>query len=161
MNILRRAHLLLGCLFAPLLLYYCVSGAWQTLGYNRHRNSDGTQMHPQVTQLSNPHVGASMPGASSKGNQSQYFKYAAVAMSVGISITLILGVVMAFRYFKPRWVVFSVLLIGFALPLAFLWIAVNRWDSNHQISEPSRPANPIPPGTSAAEQPRVPGSGGG
>jgi hypothetical protein len=28
-------------------------------------------------------------------------------------------------------------------------------------SEPSRPANPTPPGTSAAEQPRVPGSGGG
>jgi len=28
-------------------------------------------------------------------------------------------------------------------------------------AEPSRPANPTPPGTSAAEQPRVPGSGGG
>jgi hypothetical protein len=28
-------------------------------------------------------------------------------------------------------------------------------------TEPSRPANPTPPGTSAAEQPRVPGSGGG
>lgn len=30
-----------------------------------------------------------------------------------------------------------------------------------QKAEPSRPANPTPPGTSAAEQPRVPGSGGG
>lgn len=31
----------------------------------------------------------------------------------------------------------------------------------NQKPEPSRPPNPAPPGTSAEEQPRVPGSGGG
>jgi hypothetical protein len=36
-----------------------------------------------------------------------------------------------------------------------------KWDKELRNTEPSRPANPTPPGTSAAEQPRLPGSGGG
>src|SRR6478672_8450976 len=34
MQKLRSLHLYLGCLFAPLLLFFALSGIWQTLGWN-------------------------------------------------------------------------------------------------------------------------------
>ena len=33
MQKLRSIHLYLGCIFAPLLVFFAISGIWQTLGF--------------------------------------------------------------------------------------------------------------------------------
>tara|TARA_B100000678_G_C17930019_1_gene390906 strand:+ start:88 stop:231 length:144 start_codon:yes stop_codon:yes gene_type:complete len=35
MKWIRTLHLCLGCLFAPLLIFFCASGAWQLFGLHR------------------------------------------------------------------------------------------------------------------------------
>jgi hypothetical protein len=72
MKKLRRLHLLLGCVFAPLLLYYCLSGAWQLLDLHRQKKIDNKPIYAAFEQLSNPHLGKSMPGAGPKANHSQF-----------------------------------------------------------------------------------------
>jgi hypothetical protein len=55
-----------------------------------------------------------------------------------------------------RWFVFSPIMAGFFLNAFLLTVF---WKT--KTAEPVGSAKPTPPGTSAAEQPRVPGSGAG
>jgi hypothetical protein len=49
-------------------------------------------------------------------------------MCVGISITVVLGIILAFRFYKPAWVVALCLIAGIAIPLACLLSAVRVWN---------------------------------
>lgn len=133
MKLLRRLHLLLGCLFAPLLLYYCLSGASQALGLT-YRWKDGKNQAVLLSEFSRPHKTMIMPGASGSdtkksrvNNRSESYKYFAVAMSLGISATLILGIVMAYKFFRPRWAVTAILSAGLLVPTLMLWSSVKEW----------------------------------
>jgi hypothetical protein len=154
MKILRRAHLLLGCLFAPLLLYYCISGASQLMGFT-YNWKDGENQNKAFLEFSSPHRSAIMPGASGSdknktnvSNRSESFKYFAVAMSLGIAATLVLGVIMAYRFFRPMWVVTLILVAGFLVPIFMLWASVKEWnwekqeiekiDKSNQTIQPTR-----------------------
>jgi len=43
-------------------------------------------------------------------------------MSVGLSITTVLGILMAFKFTRP-WLVWSCLLLGVIVPCFLLWMA--------------------------------------
>ena len=125
MKNLRRLHLLLGCFFAPMLLYYCASGAWQTLGWNiTVRPSDGEPAHPALRQASEPHMRQTFPGGNPKRDASPGFRKLAVAMCAGIFLTTLLGLVLAIRSFRPRWAVATVVAAGVAIPALLLWSAL-------------------------------------
>ena len=127
MRNLRRVHLILGCLFAPLLIYYGVSGAWQTMGWHRPTKKHQEEIRSAYTELSNPHQHLALPYTSAKVNQSQPYRYFALAMALGISVTSVLGIVMAYRYFRPRWLVTLLVVAGFAIPILMLWSSVQVW----------------------------------
>jgi hypothetical protein len=125
MKTLRKIHLLLGCLFAPLLLYYCLTGAWQTLGWHETKvDGEKTPTAQVLHDWSEPHEYKTFPGANKKTDSSEWYGYTAVAMALGISFTLILGIVMAFNFFRPRWVVALCLVGGITVPLLLLWMAI-------------------------------------
>lgn len=120
--LLRRAHLWLGCLFAPLLIYYCLSGCWQTLGWNS--KGSGKAWQTDLSSLSSPHLSQTWPGGSAKkGQSSAAFRYSAVAMTLGMTLTALLGLQMAFKSIRPWWKVFLVLAAGVLLPVGMLWLA--------------------------------------
>ena len=161
MKLLRRIHLLLGCLFAPLLLYYCLSGASQALGLN-FQWRDGKNQPTLLSEFSRPHKAMTMPGASGSNqkkstisNRSESFKYFAVVMAVGISATLILGVVMAYKYFRPRWMVTAILAAGLAVPILMLWSSVKEWRWQAEETEPFVAPNIGPSGVSVPGDPEA------
>lgn len=120
--LLRRLHLWLGCLFAPLLIYFCLSGAWQTLGWDNGKSEDGWQR--SLHHLSNPHTSQTWPeGSAKKGQSSEAFRYFAAAMALGISLTGLLGIQMAYKSIRPWWKVSLILAAGILLPLGMLWLA--------------------------------------
>jgi hypothetical protein len=43
MKKLRLLHLYLGCIFAPMLLYFAVSGIWQTVGIHSSADDGATE----------------------------------------------------------------------------------------------------------------------
>jgi len=117
MKLLRRIHMLAGCLFAPLLIYFALSGAWQTLGW---QDADEKNIYQE---LSNPHVNQSLPGEKGSAGQSALFGYFAVAMALGFCLTAGLGIILAFRFSRPKWLVALVLALGIFVPLLFLYLA--------------------------------------
>lgn len=127
-RLLRRAHLLLGCFFAPALLYFAVSGAWQVFGWHRLLKS-GAQQEVRATfqEASNPHMVQAMPYSFAKTSQSPAFKWFAAGAAGGFAVTAAIGVYLAFRVFRPRWLVALALVAGIAVPSLMLWAAVRDW----------------------------------
>lgn len=108
-------------MFAPLLIYFCASGAWQLFGWNEASKNESREniFH----EMSRPHLRQSSPTASAKKGGSPLFKWFSLAMATGIIATAILGIQMAFKVIRPWWVAALALLGGVLVPLAMLMFA--------------------------------------
>ena len=56
---------------------------------------------------------------------SEAFRWFSLLLTLGIIVTALLGLVMAFRQKNRRWPTAIVTLLGLLLPIAFLWFASN------------------------------------
>ncbi|MDQ6655347.1 MAG: hypothetical protein M3Y80_05995 [Verrucomicrobiota bacterium] len=120
MNLLRRLHLYLGCLFAPALIFFAVSGTWQ-LYRLQDSKKDGSYTAPAaLTALSSVHTNTHLPGK----RVSEFTPLRAfwVAAAVGLVLTTALGVVMAFRFSRRSWIPAGLLAAGVILPVLILWV---------------------------------------
>lgn len=92
MKILRALHLYLGCIFAPLLVFFSISGLWQTFNLQWTR--------PGLALLSSLHTGR---GLKTGGDlSSPVMKAVVAAMAFSLVLTVVLGIVMAFRFGHRR-----------------------------------------------------------
>ena len=110
MQKLRSIHLYLGCIFAPLLLFFAVSGIWQALGIR-------TPLLRLVSTIHTLHDLKSGGGLSSLS-----LKVFALIMAVSFIVMTILGVVMALNYGRSRRAVYCCLAFGVACPLILILI---------------------------------------
>ena len=124
MNIkaMRSVHLYLGVFFAPLLVFFLISGSWQT--FNLHEASkSGNYVPPAIIKsLSQVHKDQRWVDGKMVPQSSMPFRCLVVLMSLGVLVTTILGIIMAFKYTK-EWVVWACLLMGVVVPCFLLWIA--------------------------------------
>jgi hypothetical protein len=119
MKLLRSLHLYLGCIFAPILVFLTVSGIWQTF---RLQDVPKGQPPSFLGMLSSIHTSS----VSKLGTlSSSWMKGFIVLASASFLLTLILGIVMAFRYGRGR-IVLLALLSGIALPLALVLLALKH-----------------------------------
>ena len=120
MKFLRTFHLYLGCLFAPILIFFAVTGAWQV--FNFHQSTkDGSYTAPRaLAVLSEVHKEAHIPPTPHR--QATPLRYFMVAAAAGLVLTTVLGVIMAFRFSRQPLVATVCLLIGIAVPGVILWI---------------------------------------
>ena len=119
MLFLRRLHLYLGCLFAPALVFFAVTGAWQL--YRFHDSAkDHSYVAPQPLQLlSAVHMNSHLPGKrASEYTPMRTFSLLAAA---GLVLTTILGVVMAFRFSTNLFAPIFCLAGGLLIPLLILF----------------------------------------
>ena len=117
---LRQLHLYLGCVFAPVLIFFAVTGAWQL--FSLHRGTkNGSYIPPRaVVVLSEVHQSQHLSGASSRsGTPLRYFILAA---TVGLVLTTTLGIIMAFRFARSKTSVLCCLLAGVVMPVALLLV---------------------------------------
>ncbi len=105
---MRRFHLLLGCFFAPALLFFTLSGAFQTL--RLHKDVKNGYQAPAIFKvMAKIHWDQKMPDASVPSWPLQAF---VLLMSVGFIFSTGVGLVMAFKFFRPRWVLWALLAAG-------------------------------------------------
>jgi hypothetical protein len=112
MQKLRSIHLYLGCIFAPLLLFFAVSGIWQTLGIRT----------PLLRLMATIHTSHELK--SGGGLSSFSLKVFVLSMTVSFIAMTILGVVMAVKYGRSRRRVYYCLAFGVAFPLVFVLMRV-------------------------------------
>jgi len=104
MKKLRSIHLYLGCIFAPLLLFFAVSGIWQTLGVQSNF----------LTRLSTIHTSHQLKNGT--GLTSRILILFVVLMAVSFIITTVLGVLIAIQHGGSRRAAFCCLTLGVVIP---------------------------------------------
>jgi hypothetical protein len=115
MQKLRSLHLYLGCIFSPLLLFFAVSGIWQTLGIR-------TPLLRLVATIHTSHT------LKSGGSLSSYsLKVFVLIMTVSFIVmtvlgVTVLGVVMALKYGQNRRAVCGCVAFGVIFPLLLILI---------------------------------------
>ena len=99
MQKLRRLHLYLGCIFAPLLIFFSLSGIWQMLGLQ----STGKGGKPGVlAYLSTLHTGSHLRASGGATLASPVFEGLDIVAALVLIATVILGVVLAFKFGRGR-----------------------------------------------------------
>ena len=114
MKLLRSIHLYLGCAFAPLLIFFAISGIWQRFGAQWSRTDSPGAIQKAVTLLSTLHTGGDLK--SGKSLSSPVMNAFVVAMAASLILTIVLGVLLAFR-FGHRKVALLCLLGGIVIPI--------------------------------------------
>lgn len=120
MSFLRQLHLYLGCLFAPMLIFFAVTGSWQI--FNWHQSTrDGSYVAPRaLSVLSDIHKDAHIP--PTKRNSPAPVRYFMFVGAVGLVTTTGIGVIMAYRFSRQPLIATVCLGIGIILPAALVWI---------------------------------------
>ena len=108
MQKLRSLHLYLGCIFAPLLIFFAVSGIWQTLGWHSH-------FLDRLSTIHTAHGLKSRDGFSSFG-----LRMFVLLMAVSFVVTTILGIVMAAKFGRSRRVAYYCLGLGVVVPTVLI-----------------------------------------
>ena len=103
------------------VIFFCATGAWQLFGFHRG-TKDGSYVPPDWMQtLSMAHQYQNLDGF--RNHTSQVFRWFALLLAVGIIVTALLGLIMAFRQKRHRWPSVIVTVLGLVVPAAFLWLA--------------------------------------
>jgi hypothetical protein len=115
MNLLRRIHLYLGCFFAPMLVFFSISGMWQVYGVQWGDNARVLQL------LSTIHMGHNMGFKDRHAFTltSPYLEYFVVLMAASLVTSIILGVIMAFKFGRGTLALAS-LAAGALVPLILI-----------------------------------------
>jgi len=124
MNIkpMRNIHLYLGVFFAPLLIFFLISGSWQTFDLHEVSKTGDYKPPAIIKSLSQVHKDQRWVDSNKVPKSSMPFKCLIVMMAIGLLATTILGILMAFKYTKV-WIVWCCLLMGFLIPCFLLWVA--------------------------------------
>jgi hypothetical protein len=120
MKFLRSLHLYLGCLFAPMLIFFAVTGSWQLFNWHESKKDKTYTAPPTLAALSFVHKDAHIPGTP--GRQPTPLRYFMLASAFGLVATTIVGIIMAYRFSQRPLVATICLLSGIALPGLLLWI---------------------------------------
>lgn len=123
-RLLRRLHLHLGVFFAPLLLFFILTGWYQTVTPDRRKGSDDSD--DWVSRMTRVHVEQYYPSKTAEGYSTRPFRVLVVVLSIALSATVILGIVLAFQVLRNPWAVWVSLGLGFVVPVVALWLGQKR-----------------------------------
>jgi hypothetical protein len=122
MNLLRRIHLYLGCFFAPLLVFFCVSGTWQVYGLQWVNGPNW------LTYLSTIHMGHQLffkDPTKAYSFSSPYLEFFVVLMAASLVVSILLGVIMAFKFGRGILALAS-LAAGVLVPLILIILFAHK-----------------------------------
>ena len=114
MKTLRSIHLYLGCLFAPMLLFFAISGFWQTCDFNYGRSK-------MLALLSTIHTSHNFKVG---GLTSPLLRDFILVMALSFIATTVLGVAMAFKFGQNRVAVYGSLVAGILFPVVVVLLRV-------------------------------------
>lgn len=135
LRLLRRAHLWLGCLFAPLLIFFAISGMFQTLGLDGWLQKGKSMDDLNATQRAIVHMTrghtAHRSGYVGESGKREYRPFAwnetdskrlpysifIALMALGLAATTALGIVMAYRFGGSARIVTILLVTGILIPI--------------------------------------------
>ncbi len=110
MQKMRRLHLYLGSFFAPMLIFFALSGVGQEFGIQRYTS--------WLRYLAAIHTGSMLKSAAHHPS-SLYLQGFVILMGLSLIVTIVLGVVLAFKYGQGR-LTLACMGAGILMPLALI-----------------------------------------
>lgn len=122
MKWIRRTHLYLGCFFTPLLLFYLLTGWYQTVNQERMKHPSEAETFLQKART--VHVDQIYPGEDefTKPSSPKMFQALVVVMSIAATLTIALGLYLGFKTIRPQWAFWATLVGGVLIPILMLWL---------------------------------------
>ncbi len=122
MRRLRQIHTWLGVFFAPLLIFFVLTGWYQTVNHDRLKSPADAETW--LDKARTVHVDQIYPGAHelTKPSSPKLFQWLVIAMSLALVVTVALGVVLAFRAGRSSWSIWGALAAGILVPVLLLWL---------------------------------------
>ena len=118
---LLRFHRYAGLVVGPLVVFFAVSGAWQVFRLHEGRKTEATKPPRALVVASEAHkVERLGPGAAALA-----YKIAAATAAGLLALTTLLGIVVALRITRPRWLPILLLTLGVAVPLLLYLLALS------------------------------------
>lgn len=104
-----------------MLIFFAVTGSWQIFNWHQSDRQPGGYVAPHVlSALSDIHKDAHVP--PTKRNSPAPVRYFMFAGAVGLVLTTVIGVIMAYRFSRQPLVATVCLGIGIILPVGLVWI---------------------------------------
>jgi hypothetical protein len=121
MKRIRQIHLYLGAFFAPLVIFFALSGALQT--FRLQESPKGSSYAPPswIVRFAEVHKNQ-RPVQDRTVPPSVPLKWLLVLMSAGLIVTSILGIVMAFKSNRDRRLIWGLIVLGIIVPFALLYL---------------------------------------
>lgn len=124
MKKLRLAHLYLGVFFTPMLLFYLVSGWYQT--FNPNRNKGLGEQLDWIGRLRSVHVDQVYPKEDVMKFAPQGFRLLVAVMCAAVLAAIVIGLILAFRTVRAKWLVWGSLVLGILIPMLMLWLGQKK-----------------------------------
>lgn len=120
MKSLRQIHMYVGCGFAPLLVFFIVTGLLQTFDLHERRK-DGYQPPAWASSGASVHMHQRLPVENRNNAPSRTPMRILIAITcVGLLTTVSLGLVLAWRMVKDRRGVLIAIASGIVIPITAL-----------------------------------------
>ncbi len=121
MTLLRRLHLYLGCFFAPMLVFFSISGIWQVYGVQWGDNEKVLRL------LSTIHMGHNLRSKDPNAFTltSPYLEFFVALMATSLLISIVLGVILAFKFGRGTLAMAS-LAGGVLVPLIIILLFAHK-----------------------------------
>jgi hypothetical protein len=126
MKFLRRIHLYLGVLYAPLLLFFLGTGWYQVMNPDRLKSTSEAETWVQKFRVIHTDQIYPRDGAAERAASPKVFQWLLYGMSAALILATLVGLVLAFRSVKPRWPVWLALVAGVLIPVGVLWLGSSR-----------------------------------
>lgn len=126
MKFLRRVHLYLGVLYAPLLLFFLGTGWYQVMNPDRLKSTSEAETWVQKFRVIHTDQIYPRDGAAERVASPKVFQWLVYGMSAALILATLVGLVLAFRSVKPRWPVWLALIAGILIPVGVLWLGSAR-----------------------------------
>jgi cyanate permease len=124
MKKLRQIHTYLGVFFAPLLLFFVITGWYQTMHPDRRKSPEEAEAY--WDRARSVHADSVLPNPKAESYSTKPFRYFTVAMAVGFIVTTLVGIILAFKFTKNKWAILVSLIFGLVVPLAMLFLAQKK-----------------------------------
>jgi hypothetical protein len=118
---LRKTHLYLGVFFSPLLLFFLITGCWQTVVVEQQHEKT-SYFHNLMNRLSTVHTDDCYLHGADAGNSHLAMKILVVTMVVALILSIVLGLWLAWIAPKGKWLALLAFLLGIAVPVVILYL---------------------------------------
>jgi ABC-type nitrate/sulfonate/bicarbonate transport system permease component len=118
---LRKIHLYIGVFFSPLLLFFIITGWWQTVTPEEER--EGDPFLSLMKKLSLVHTDDYFPYGAAEHHSHAAMKTFLVAMCVALILSICLGLWLAWSVPRNRWLTILAFVLGIFIPVLILYLA--------------------------------------